>query len=166
MVRRAALKRRSRRRGGALLEALVSIPLAVVALSSLLFAGRAYEAKLSARREASAHTFQAALDGCPPSRPHAGVVPDEEAGRVAVPGADLASLDRHVPGAPNTGVKDFRYGSTGGRVQKVERADALLGGFEVGVSASVAAPCNEHAHDGDVKKVRSIAAGSFNPLSP
>ncbi|MBL8609596.1 MAG: hypothetical protein JNL38_19855 [Myxococcales bacterium] len=144
----------------------MSIPLAAVALSGLLFAGRAYEAKLAARREASAHTFQAALDGCPPSPPRAGVVPDEEAGQVAVAGADLSALDRHVPGAPNSGVKNFRYGSTGGRVQKVERADALLGGFDVGVSASVAAPCNEHAHDGDVKKVRSIAAGSFNPLFP
>jgi hypothetical protein len=131
--------RRLRRRGAALIEAVVCLPILVLLLAAILYVGRLYSARISALAEVRAAVWKASLGGCPGRSGGFGFrIPDAVLRRA--PAAGGAEVVRRSGSARARGTVRVDGDAVLGRSPELEEVEAEI-------------PCNETPQEGNVAGV-------------
>jgi len=127
---------RRRKRGAAMVEALVAIPFFMIIFASTVFVGEFYRRKLKSHRESMLLMWQASSLGC------------DETILGPLPGSANINLGAasEAPGAAlcSTGFGEVTELATGS-----VQASGIIGGYTANASTSTKLICNEKAETGD-----------------
>lgn len=147
------MRTRRRRRGAAMVEAVVAIPFFIIVFASMLYTAKLYGEKQRTLREAKQQAWSYALANCEGS-PGSSTSRQQDTDGV---GTDEA-VDKYAPHTDGAELLSD-WGTASATVKGTTVASGAIGGFEAKLSTTTRVQCNEKPRDGNVLGVLKFAWG-------
>lgn len=137
--------KRRRRRGAAMVEALVAIPFFIVIFATTMFAGRFYQEKLRTIRESKRCAWDHALNGCKGGC-QAETTTAGSGAEVQSPGG---TGDTKTDSSPQSEIMSKDFNQSKFTVQGKATASNIIGGYVRNIESTTTVMCDEVPENGD-----------------
>jgi Flp pilus assembly protein TadG len=142
---RSKLSARRRRRGAAMVEALVAIPFFIVIFAVTMFVGQFYNEKLRTMRESKRCAWDHAMNGC-----KGGCNADTaSAGSGTETQPPQGTGDSKSDSAPQSNITSKDYYQSKFTVKSKATASNTIGGWVRNIESTTTVMCDEQPEDGD-----------------
>lgn len=142
---RTKVRSRRRRRGAAMVEALVAIPFFIVIFATTMFVGGFYQEKLRTLRESKKCAWDHALAGCNGGC-QAETTPGGSGAEVTPPGG---AGDDKANSAPGAEIQSADINQSKFTVKSKATASNVIGGWVKNIESTTTVMCDEKPEDGD-----------------